>query len=168
MTATARCLDLATALVLDSGVLLITSPDMTQPLLQRLDKYIFPSDGVTVADVSAACRMLTLLGPQADDVLTELAGVRRAPAACSWQRLSAAGQKRTRLAPTLLLMRLLLCLPTLQPLRRCQRACMHAPTRRMRSCWPASRTAATSCLRLAPARPSLWRSAAAWRCPATR
>lgn len=75
VTATGRCLDLATALVLSSSVMLITSPSMRQPLLQRLDKYIFPADEVTVMDISNKCRMFTLMGPQADDVLKELAGV---------------------------------------------------------------------------------------------
>lgn len=75
MTSTARCLDLATALVLDSSVMLIVSPSMKATLLQRLDKYIFPADDVTVTDVSGKCCMLTLMGPQADDVMKELAGV---------------------------------------------------------------------------------------------
>lgn len=75
MTATARCLDLATALVLDSSVMLLTSPSTKQQLLARLDKVIFPADDVTVTDVSDKCRMLTVMGPQADDVLEQLAGV---------------------------------------------------------------------------------------------
>jgi folate-binding Fe-S cluster repair protein YgfZ len=76
VNAQARCLDLATALILDSSVMLLVSPSMKQPLLQRLDKYIFPADDVTVADVSERCGMLTIMGPQADDVMQELAGVR--------------------------------------------------------------------------------------------
>jgi folate-binding Fe-S cluster repair protein YgfZ len=77
VNAQARCLDLATALVLDSSVMLLVSPDMKQPLLQRLDKFIFPADDVTVNDVSERCGMLTIMGPQADDVMQELAGVSR-------------------------------------------------------------------------------------------
>lgn len=75
VTATARCLDLATALVVDSSVMLLTSPSTKQQLLARLDKVIFPADDVTVTDVSDKCRMLTVMGPQADDVLKQLAGV---------------------------------------------------------------------------------------------
>jgi hypothetical protein len=75
VNAQARCLDLATALVLESSVMLLVSPDMKQPLLQRLDKFIFPADDVTVNDVSERCGMLTIMGPQADDVMQELAGV---------------------------------------------------------------------------------------------
>jgi folate-binding Fe-S cluster repair protein YgfZ len=77
VNAQARCLDLATALVLESSVMLLVSPDMKQPLLQRLDKFIFPADDVTVDDVSERCGMLTIMGPQADDVMQELAGVSR-------------------------------------------------------------------------------------------
>lgn len=75
VTATARCLDLATALVLENSVMLLVSPTMKQQLLQRFDKVIFPADDVTVNDVSDKCRMLTVLGPQADDVMKQLAGV---------------------------------------------------------------------------------------------
>jgi len=79
VTATARCLDLATALVLESGVMLLVSPSMRQQLLQRLNDVIFPADDVSVTDVSDKCRMLTVLGPQADDVMKQLAGVSGAP-----------------------------------------------------------------------------------------
>ena len=48
MTATARCLDLATALVMDSQGMRLVSPCMRQPLLQRFDKFIFPADKVEV------------------------------------------------------------------------------------------------------------------------
>ncbi|WIA22427.1 hypothetical protein OEZ85_004730 [Tetradesmus obliquus] len=74
VNAQARCLDLATALVLESSVMLLVSPAMRQPLLQRLDKFIFPADDVEVSDVSGRCGMLTILGSQADDVMQELAG----------------------------------------------------------------------------------------------
>lgn len=75
VTATARCLDLATALVLDSSVMLLVSPSTKQQLMKRLDGVIFPADDVTLTDVSDKCRMLTVMGPQADDVLKQLAGV---------------------------------------------------------------------------------------------
>jgi folate-binding Fe-S cluster repair protein YgfZ len=48
VTATARTLDLATAYVMPSQVLLTASPSMKQPLLERMDKYIFPADNVQV------------------------------------------------------------------------------------------------------------------------
>jgi folate-binding Fe-S cluster repair protein YgfZ len=48
VTATARCLDLATALVMDSQVMLLVDPAMRAPLLARFDKFIFPADKVEV------------------------------------------------------------------------------------------------------------------------
>ncbi|KAF8057639.1 transferase [Scenedesmus sp. PABB004] len=74
VTRTARCLDLATALALESSVLLITSPELAGPLAARLEGLVFRGDDVSLTDVGPACRMLTLLGPQAGDVLRELAG----------------------------------------------------------------------------------------------
>jgi folate-binding Fe-S cluster repair protein YgfZ len=48
VTATARTLDLASAYVMPNQVLLSVSPSMKQPLLERMDKYIFPGDNVQV------------------------------------------------------------------------------------------------------------------------
>lgn len=49
VTSTARCLDLATALVLPSSVmLLLDSLEGKDAIRGRLDKYIFPADKVTV------------------------------------------------------------------------------------------------------------------------
>lgn len=75
VTATARCLDIATALVLENSIMLLVSPSTKQQLVQRLNGVIFPADDVTVMDVSDKCRMLTVMGPQADDVMQQLAGV---------------------------------------------------------------------------------------------
>ncbi len=55
VTATARALDLVTALVMQGQVLLLVSPSMRQQLLERFDKYIFPGDRVEIADVSDRC-----------------------------------------------------------------------------------------------------------------
>ena len=48
VTATGRCIDLATAIVGETHVLLIVSPSMREELLQRFDKFIFPADRVKV------------------------------------------------------------------------------------------------------------------------
>ncbi|KAI8474828.1 MAG: hypothetical protein J3K34DRAFT_517910 [Monoraphidium minutum] len=74
VTATARCLDLATALVGENQIMLIVSPSMREALMQRFDKFIFPADKVEVSDVSSRCRMFTLVGPKAGDILRELGG----------------------------------------------------------------------------------------------
>ncbi len=46
MTAQARTLDLATCLVQETGVLVLVSPGMRQPLLERLNKFVLYGDRV--------------------------------------------------------------------------------------------------------------------------
>eukprot|EP00200_Dunaliella_tertiolecta_P005670 CAMPEP_0202354094 /NCGR_PEP_ID=MMETSP1126-20121109/9569_1 /ASSEMBLY_ACC=CAM_ASM_000457 /TAXON_ID=3047 /ORGANISM="Dunaliella tertiolecta, Strain CCMP1320" /LENGTH=450 /DNA_ID=CAMNT_0048946527 /DNA_START=178 /DNA_END=1530 /DNA_ORIENTATION=- len=74
VTASARTLDIGTVLINQSNALVITSPEMKQHLLERFDKHIFPADKVQVKDVSEQCAMLTLIGPESDNVLKEIAG----------------------------------------------------------------------------------------------
>ncbi len=63
VTSTARCLDLATALVLPSSVmLLLDSLEGKDAIRERLDKYIFPADKVTVREVHVAGYGASLLG----------------------------------------------------------------------------------------------------------
>jgi glycine cleavage system aminomethyltransferase T len=74
VTSTARCLDLATALVFETSVMLVVSPSMRETLLKRFDKYIFPADDVAVSDVTPRTRMFTIAGPKAGEILKELGG----------------------------------------------------------------------------------------------
>lgn len=53
----------------------MVSPDMTQSLMQRMDKYLFPADQVEVSDMSSRCALLTLVGPDSGNLLKELGGV---------------------------------------------------------------------------------------------
>lgn len=62
VTATARVLDLAIALIDRDDVWLLVSPARQADLLQRLDRYIFFSDQVTVADANPQLAVLTLVG----------------------------------------------------------------------------------------------------------
>lgn len=52
MTSTARTLDIGTVLVSESGCVVVVSPSMKQPLLERFNKYIFPADDVKVSSFS--------------------------------------------------------------------------------------------------------------------
>jgi len=72
VTAQARTLDVATALVQESGIMLIVSPGQAAALVERFQKYIFPMDKVEVMDISERCGMLTLVGPGSDELLAEL------------------------------------------------------------------------------------------------
>ncbi|EFJ49830.1 hypothetical protein VOLCADRAFT_89696 [Volvox carteri f. nagariensis] len=74
VTSTARCLDLATALVLPSSILLLVdSREGGEALAARLDKVIFRGDNVMVHDISSRTGQIAVLGPEAEVVLRELA-----------------------------------------------------------------------------------------------
>lgn len=80
VTSTARCLDLATALVLPSSVmLLLDSLEGKDAIRGRLDKYIFPADKVTVQDITSKTSQIALMGPEAAVVLKELSPEALAP-----------------------------------------------------------------------------------------
>jgi hypothetical protein len=72
LTPTARCVDLATVLALDSSLLLLLSPRAAGDVTARLEKHIFPADKVAVADVTAATGAFALAGPGVADALERL------------------------------------------------------------------------------------------------
>ncbi|WP_238154230.1 YgfZ/GcvT domain-containing protein [Synechococcus elongatus] len=69
VTATARILDLAIAVIDVEAVWLLVSPSRQADLLQRLDRYIFFSDQVTVADADSTLAVLTLIGDSTRSLL---------------------------------------------------------------------------------------------------
>jgi tRNA-modifying protein YgfZ len=72
VTSTARTLDLATAYVLESEVLLLVSPQRRSQLLTWLDRYIFFGDKVRLTDVTDSTVTFSLLGPDSHSVLEHL------------------------------------------------------------------------------------------------
>lgn len=75
-------LDLVTALVAESHVLLLCSPGSSESVLGWISKNAVGGSGgseealkVSAADVSPRCVMMSLVGPEAETVLAELAGV---------------------------------------------------------------------------------------------
>lgn len=72
VTAQARTLDIASALIQESGIMLLVSPGQAKGLVERFQKYIFPMDKIDIQDMSSRCGMLTLIGPGADELLQEL------------------------------------------------------------------------------------------------
>jgi tRNA-modifying protein YgfZ len=72
VTSTARTIDLATGLILDDEVLLITSPNRRNYLFDWLDKYIFFADRVKIKDVTDALASLTLMGTESTSILEQL------------------------------------------------------------------------------------------------
>jgi tRNA-modifying protein YgfZ len=72
VTSTARTIDLATGLILDDDVLIITSPNRRKYLFDWLDKYIFFADRVKLKDVTDALASFTLMGAESASVLAKL------------------------------------------------------------------------------------------------
>lgn len=78
LTSTARTIDLVSAYVTDTEVLLLTSPHRRQQLLTWLDRYIFFGDKVELADLSDATVCFSLIGPDSANLLQGL-GVTHLP-----------------------------------------------------------------------------------------
>jgi tRNA-modifying protein YgfZ len=72
VTSTARTIDLVTGLVLDDQVLLITSPNRREYLVDWLDKYIFFADRVKLIDVTDTLASFTLIGSESVSILEQL------------------------------------------------------------------------------------------------
>ncbi len=69
VNSTARTLDLAIAYVTAESVLLLLSPGQAEPLMQWLDRYLFPMDRVKIRNLSAEFACFTLIGPKSDQIL---------------------------------------------------------------------------------------------------
>ena len=72
VTSTARTIDLATGYVTEDAVLLLVSPNRRQPLMELLDRYIFPMDRVQLKDLTDATAAFSLIGPGSDALLEKL------------------------------------------------------------------------------------------------
>jgi tRNA-modifying protein YgfZ len=78
LTSTARTIDLVSAYITETEVLLLTSPTQRQPLIKWLDRYIFFGDKVELADLSDATVCFSLIGPQSTALLQQI-GVTELP-----------------------------------------------------------------------------------------
>lgn len=72
VTNTGRTLELSTAYIQGSSIMVVITPEMKDDMLTLLDKYIFPMDKVEVMDASEQCCMLSLHGLIADDLLIRM------------------------------------------------------------------------------------------------
>lgn len=72
ITATGRTIDLAACHVTKGGVIVILSPGMSETILERLDKYIFPGDEVEITDISAKCSLMSIWGEKSELIAEEL------------------------------------------------------------------------------------------------
>ncbi|PZO13797.1 MAG: folate-binding protein YgfZ [Leptolyngbya foveolarum] len=92
VTSTGRTLDLTTVYAQSDSLHVVTSPDMAKPLYDWMDRYIFFSDKVTLADESEQTFMFTLLGPGSDDIARKIgADALMGKAEFSHQQISVAG-----------------------------------------------------------------------------
>lgn len=62
VTSTARTIDLATAILTDTELIAIVSPERRAELLPLLDRYIFPMDRVTLADITEDTLCFSAIG----------------------------------------------------------------------------------------------------------
>jgi tRNA-modifying protein YgfZ len=74
VNSTGRTIDLATALILDTEVLLLFSPGKGEAMMELMDRYIFPADRVELRDASAAMATFSTIGPQSDTFIAQCGG----------------------------------------------------------------------------------------------
>lgn len=72
ITSKAHTLDLASAFLDDTSVLMMVSPGMAPELIAWMDRYIFFADKVTLSDQTDNTFAITLLGSKTDQLLTKL------------------------------------------------------------------------------------------------
>ncbi|MGB3200349.1 MAG: folate-binding protein [Nodosilinea sp.] len=72
VTSTARTIDLATVYVTAKSLLILTSPGQDQRLMDWMDRYIFPADQVSLANLTQTTAVFSLLGPESAAVLKKL------------------------------------------------------------------------------------------------
>lgn len=80
VTATARTLDLATVYLTETNLLIVTSPGQAQPLMDWMDRYIFPADKVALANHTGGLALFSLIGPSSPALIQSL-GATLAPEA---------------------------------------------------------------------------------------
>lgn len=72
VTSTGRTIDLTTVYAQAESLHIVTSPEMAQPLYDWMDRYIFFSDKVTLANQSEQTFMFTILGENSDEIVRQL------------------------------------------------------------------------------------------------
>lgn len=72
VTSTARTIDLTTVYLTDEALLILTSPGQEQRLMNWMDRYIFPADQVSLANITEDTAVFSLVGPGSAAVLKTL------------------------------------------------------------------------------------------------
>lgn len=71
VTSTARTIDLATVYVNDDTLIILTSPEQDQRLMDWMDRYIFPADQVSLTNLTNAIAVFSLIGPESYTLLRQ-------------------------------------------------------------------------------------------------
>lgn len=93
LTSTARTIDLVTAYVGETDVLLLASPNRGQQLISFLDKYIFFSDKVKLEEVTAQTFSFSLIGPESTRLLEQWGATVQSQPYASHQSIELAGAR---------------------------------------------------------------------------
>lgn len=72
LTPQARVIDLVMVLRMETGCMIICSPDVEDRVKSHLERHIFMSDNVEVVDVSKSTTMFRVMGPKSNDILYTL------------------------------------------------------------------------------------------------
>ncbi|MBD1916710.1 MULTISPECIES: folate-binding protein YgfZ [Cyanophyceae] len=72
VTSTARTIDLTTVYLTDEALLILTSPGQEQRLMTWMDRYIFPADQVSLANLTEKIAVFSLVGSGSAAVLKNL------------------------------------------------------------------------------------------------
>lgn len=72
VTSTARTIDLTTVYVTDETLLILTSPGQDQRLMDWMDRYIFPADQVSLANLTGDTAVFSLVGSGSAALLNHL------------------------------------------------------------------------------------------------
>ncbi|HBY98693.1 MAG: hypothetical protein M5U01_05905 [Ardenticatenaceae bacterium] len=97
VTSTARIIDYVTAYAQPDAILLVTSPERREVIVNWLPRFIFFNDDVRVEDVTDQSAMLSLYGPQSAALLSAL-GVDVANLAPNASRAATIGGAETMVA----------------------------------------------------------------------
>ncbi len=71
VNSTGRNIDLATAYIQDTQILLMVSPEQNKHLFDWMDRYIFPFDKVALQDLTSEYAIFTLIGDRSKESLSQ-------------------------------------------------------------------------------------------------
>ncbi|MBE9223804.1 folate-binding protein YgfZ [Cyanobacterium stanieri LEGE 03274] len=71
VNSTGRTIDLVTVIVQEEELLILTSPQQNKPLMEWMDRYIFPFDKVKLEDLTGKYAIFNLMGEKSPEILAQ-------------------------------------------------------------------------------------------------